>query len=466
MRSPEAARRADLPIEDLQRWQRRGLRDHTSDRSEIVVRQPSRILDPRGRALELECESAYRANTPWPFRIACVGHTNTSTESVIALAVTASVGAPYRGWALTKTSSVQLERGSTDPWIAKSSSTGEELGRLSAGSGRRLRPGLSTSTRKSLAAILLAVSSVPDLRADPELGLVTPGLVRVGSREWSPPPGREVIAARLHRLGGARLALAFLNLGAPLPEEDPELKAQFQMQHYDAPERWGVSLAMGSWVLLPVGDPAGALPRETTGLLVATMALDLGRRIEVLFTVGFGGGSLDDRALEQRLGPGQVDTLTHFSTEGSSYSGDVGSLHLMAGLRYAFADWAWRPYFSLSAGRLLEPFKFDSPDVPATCLDHLCPHRAGFRIAAPAGGWVVAPGLGLRHAFLHGEHLGLEVRAEAMAHLTFWGRPALIYEGEVTPNGLETYDRLRGIEGGDPTFALGFGLTLEGRVGF
>lgn len=466
MRSAMPPRASDPSLEGLQRWQKDGTREHTSDRSEIVVRQPSQIVDSRGRRIDLECQSTYRAGTPGPFRIACVGHSERPKETVLALAVTASVGAPYQGWALTRTSSVQLERSADDRWVVRSSSTGEALGHLGKGADRRLRAGLSPSTRTNLAAILLAVSSVPDLRTDPELGQITPGLILAGARGWSPPPEREALAARLHRLGGAGLAAAFLELGAPLPEEDPELESELQLRRYDAEDRWGVSLAMGSWLLMPLGHSGNGFARQSTGHLISTVALELGRRFEVLFTVGFGGRSLDDRALERRLGPGTVGTLTHFSADGTSYGGDVGSLHLMGGLRYAVADWAFRPYLTLSAGWRIEPFKFESPDVPASCGDHYCPHRAGLRIAAPAGGGVLVPGVGLRRILLNGENLGLELRAEAMAHFTFWGRPPLIYQGEVTPTGLETYQRFRSIEGGDPAVAFGVGLTLEARAGF
>lgn len=450
------------------KWSRLGTtREVTADRAVIIERTRGHVFEPGGRRLFVACESGYFGGADGPFRLACaVTTTQTSTEAVLALAATASVGAPYRGWALTRTSSVPLESDQRDHWMVRSSSTGEALAWLSRADPPHFRDGMSPASQRGLAAILLVLSSASDLRADPQLGRPRPGLVRLASDGWSPPPGREALAARFQRLGGASLARAFLDLGRPLPAQDPELEAQLQMERYDAQEGWGVSLAMGSWALIPLGDPAASLPRESTGVFITTLGFDLGRRLEAHFAFGWGGRSLDDAALERRLGPGRVEDLTHFETANASYSGSVGSLHVMGGLRYAVADWAWRPYVGLFAGRRMEFFKFDSPDVPASCGDQSCPHRAGFRIAAPTGGWVVAPALGIRRALIHGEHLGLEVRAEALAHVTFWGRPPLFYQGEVTPGGLEAYQRFRALDDGGPALALGLGLTLEARAGF
>lgn len=458
------------PLEGHWSWRGATATFETADRAHVTNRVTGRWRMPSRPGLLVFCDASYRAARSEPFRIACRAETQTSSVPAYAVAVSAGPDGHYRGYALTRTSTLNVSRGPDRCWRLATSTSASTLAEVRPPSRRSTTyaahwaPDLSAEERQALSAILYGLVSVPDLWGQGPYGTVIPGLIRSSTAAAA---GFDVWASarqRFRRLGRPALAEAILELGAPPPEEDPVLRDELLAAAYDDPARGGLTFALGLRLGTPVGVAAEALPRASSGGLLMSFGVDLGRRFEAYGVIDFGSSTLARDVLARRLlGGGKVALLTHFERDGSSSSGDVDSLGMGFGLRWAPVAWALRPFLVLQAGWRYEPFKYTGPDVPATCGDFNCPHRAGFRILAPATGWSLAPGLGLRHPILHGRSLGLELRFEVLGHFTFWSVP-LIYEGEVTPTGLEVYQRLRALEPGSPTFALSAGIWLEARA--
>jgi hypothetical protein len=240
---------------------------------------------------------------------------------------------------------------------------------------------------------------------------------------------------------------------------------------YDELHRGALTFALGAQISSPI-QSTGTLDRRNGGAFLIQLGADLGRRVQLSIDLALTGRSFDTGALRRELGAdGSVGTLTSY-TNGRTAAGlsGAGGLWSTLSFRWSPNDWTIRPYFGVLAGLRYEPLLFESADFQAACAgtaesDLFCGATRGYAIEAPTTGWTLGPLAGVRTALFYGEKTGLELRFEARGHATFWGRPKLRFDGEVTEESLRAYGRWSALEYGDPVFDLTTLALLELRFG-
>lgn len=361
-------------------------------------------------AWAVACESS-RDRTA---RISCLFDPATRSSSVapIRLRMSAAEDHLYTGQAITPQESYQLE--GPAPWIVRTSSTTIAEINSKPTLELRLAPGLSKKEKQTIAALALAL---------------------------------EVL--REHAL--ATLAG---------PKKMPAVH----------PSNYAAVVGLGAHVLTPF-DTSRTLGRVNAGGLDLHLGAALGERLEIGVELALGSRALDARALRQILGAnGELGTLANYSNRDNSTGLSGASalwFHLSA--RYQLAAWPVRPYAGLFAGFRYEPLLFKSDKFLEACTpapegELVCGASQGYAIEAASRAFSLGPILGARTNLSRSDRFAIDLRLEAQGHTTLWSNPDLRFEGDVSEESLQTYDRWKNISYGSPTFDLIFQAAIDIRI--
>lgn len=340
--------------------------------------------------------------------------TRSSTAAPIRLRLSANSDRSFSGQAITADESYQLE-GPT-PWVVRTSST--VIAEISSQPQLELRlaPELSQKQKQTIAALALAL---------------------------------EVL--REHAL-------------------QAEFAAPPRARSEERPGNYAAIFGLGAHVLTPF-DTRSTLGRVNAGALDLRLGAALSENFELAFEVALGSRALDARALSQTLGArGDLGTLANYTNRrgGTGLSG-ASALWFHLSARYQLADGPVRPYAGLFAGLRYEPLLFKSDHFLEACTptpsgDLACGASQGYAIEAASRAFSLGPILGARTRLARSDRFAVDLRLEAQGHTTLWSNPELRFEGDVTSEALQTYERWRAIDYGSPTFDLLFLAAIDVRI--